>query len=173
MRRLAIEAQGILLVLALSLSSASGSPRSATASETAVIVPPDSSEARLLVAFEMPEVPAGQEINYAELKFEMADLPELIELELYEVSTAWSSGSVSWENPWGVAGGDIREVRAGSWITDDRTGNLVKFDITDSIKRIASGTVVNHGFVVVVVDPHEFQAQSLANAPVVTVWMGP
>lgn len=67
----------------------------------------------------------------------------------------------------------MRERRAGSWISDDRTGDLVKFDITESVKRFASGTAVNYGFIMVAADPDGSQPKVPTSPPVVVVCTGP
>jgi hypothetical protein len=165
----------VILILALAIlpSVSAASPVTVTASQTAIIVSPDNSETRLLVTFLVPTVGAGQEIHHAEIKFELNDLPKLVEFELSEINTAWSSGSVSWVSPWNTAGGDIREGRAGTWISDERTGSLIKFDITESLRRLLSGEVANYGFIVLVEGAVEAQLALPVSAPVVTVYAGP
>lgn len=142
-------------------------------SAVAVIRAPDASEARILIRFEVPSLERGHEIQFAELKFFLPSVSSAEEYDLYAVGRSWSLGSVGWDQPWTAPGGDVRGDRISSWVTDERTGNLVKFPVTEVVRAFASEAADNHGFIVVAADKNEKMPVGTVKAATLTVFTGP
>jgi len=120
-----------------------------TPSALAVIKAPQEDDVRLLFQFTLPTLKDGYEIQYAHVRFILPSRSVAEEYDLYAISRSWSPTSVGWDNPWSTPGGDVRAERIGSWVTDERTGDLVKFDVTEAVRAFAAGKAENYGFVVV------------------------
>ena len=146
--------------------------RMLSSSSLALITAPDTSESRLLMAFDMPSLVKEHEVYHAEIRFMIPGDAGLTEVELYEISGSWSAGSVGWAGTWKAAGGDIRGDRIDSWITDDKTGDLVKFVVTESASRMMEGEVENHGFVVVCTNEDSDRLVLPNQQPKLTVYTG-
>ena len=144
-----------------------------TPSSVTLIEAPDVSEARLLLDFALPTLPEGDEVYYADLRLSLPSLGALQEFDIYEIGTDWVAGTISWEGPWGNAGGDIRGDRIDAWITDERTGNLIKFVITESIQRFMSQTSDNYGFLVTANKENTKLLETPMESVTLTVFTGP
>ena len=122
---------------------------------------------------DLPNLAEGQRVCYADIQFPMENLGPYQELELYELASEWDAGSVDWDGVWNTPGGDVRGERQGCWITDERTGNLVKFVVTRPVARFMSGEDVNHGFVVLTTGENPQKLALPSENPVLTVYTGP
>jgi hypothetical protein len=162
-----------LLLLACLSDPGLASKTAVTTSEMALIVSPDGTGSRLLVDFSLPSLPEGHEVYYADVKFHVAGLKSLEEMGLFELETKWSAGTVTWTEPWGSVGGDFRSESVGHWITDDRTGDLVKFVVTESVSRFMAGVTANNGFLIFTTGEDPQQLTLPDDAPVLTIYTGP
>jgi hypothetical protein len=143
----------ISLALAMLLSSPGSAARTTSdATALALITAPDASESRLLVKFDTPKLPDDCEISHAEIRFRIEGLTEMTELELYEVAGTWSEASVAWSDQWEKDGDFILGERLGYWMADRRTGDWVKFVVTESVGRFVTGLTANNGYVVLTTD---------------------
>lgn len=164
---------GICLVL-VSLSAHLGFAEKTTLSSSAlaVIAAPDTSESRLLMKFNVFTLPEGHEIYHAEIKFRIPDLADMTEVELYEIGRAWSPGSVDWSGTWDEAGGDIRGKRLDRWIADSKTGDLVKFIVTQSVSDMIAGRDANYGFMVICTNEGSPRLTLPSEGPTLTIHRG-
>ena len=122
---------GLLLIFAL--------PLTAFSAETICLFPTDMAaifgntaagerEARLLVDFDLSQIPAGASIRRATLRFDGVEVPSelgLICLYAAEVTTDWDSDNATWYSPdensdWENVGGD--------WTYDFGDYNCLSFD---------------------------------------------
>ena len=161
----------VLVVLMSSPGYAAKTVLNSTAN--AMITAPDTSESRLLMKFEMPTVAKGNDIYHAELTFRIPNLGTMTEFELYEVTQAWTPATVGWSESWDKAGGDMSAERIGYWLSDHRTGDLVKFIITDSAKEMRKGTTANHGYIVVTAGEEPEVIGTPSASPTMTIYSGP
>jgi hypothetical protein len=144
-----ISSCAISLALVVLLSSSAFAARATeNATALALIAAPDASDSKLLMKFDTPRLADGYEVYHAEIRFEIEGLPEMTELELYEVDGAWSEASAAWSDRWAKVGDYIRGKRVDYWMADRRTGDVVKFVVTESVGNFATGSAANHGFVV-------------------------
>lgn len=165
---------GISLVLVVMLSSPGLAAKTTlNSSALAVIAAPDTLESRLLMKFNLPMLPEGHEIYHAEITLKIPNLVELTEVELYEVGSAWSPGSAAWSGTWKEAGGDIRGKRLDSWMADDKTGDLVKFIVTESASNMIAGRDANYGFIVVCTNEGSQRLALPSEGPTLTIYRGP
>jgi len=153
-------------------SAGYGSNVKLASSDVAVITALDESESRLLVNFDLPELPEGHGVYYADITFHVPGLGHMQELELFEAGTAWTGTTAKWEEPWTSPGGDLRNDRIGCWISDNRTGEMVKFVVTESVSRLASGAQANYGFIILFSHEDRQKLQSPEESPVLTIYSG-
>jgi len=113
------------------------------------------------------------EVYYADITFHVPGLADLQEIELFELASDWSAENVNWNDAWDTPGGDVRGGTRRYWITDERTGDLVKFVVTRSISRFMSGTDSNHGFLIVLAGENGGQLDLPTESPVLSIHSGP
>lgn len=63
--------------------------------------------------------------------------------------------------------------RQEDWITDDRTGDLVKFVVTSSILGLTSGNRLNHGYLVLATGENPRQMTYPSGGPVLRIFSRP
>lgn len=160
-------------VLASFSSTGYASKTELACSELAMITAPDASQSRLLVKYDLPELPEGHEVYYADMTFSMPNLHATQEIELFELGTAWTAANAGWQGPWTSPGGDIRGERKSYWITDETTGGLVKFVLTKSVSVLMSGSETNHGFVIVTTGADPQRLVLPAENPILRIYSGP
>lgn len=168
----------IAIVMTLALcaclpASGEASKSELAPSALALIEAPQEDDARILFQFALPALQAGYEIQYAEVTFILPDSPAGEEFDLYAVSRSWSPASVGWDNPWTTPGGDFRGERIGSWVTDERTGDLVKFEVTEAVKAFAQDALENYGFIVVAGETNQRVLFSPSASLTMTLFTGP
>jgi hypothetical protein len=162
-----------LLIALASCSPCLAAKTTLSASSEAIITAPDWSETRLMVDFDMPEFSGEDEIYHAEITFRMSGLEDLTEVELYELSYSWSPGTVEWSSTWAERGEGIRTERLDSWIADDKTGDLVKFIVTGSVRDLAAGERSNHGYIVVCTNGDHPRLTLPSEGPTLRIYYGP
>lgn len=163
----------VLMLALVSHSPCFAAKTTLSASSEAIITAPDSSETRFMVAFDMPEFSREDETYHAEITFRISGLEDLTEVELYELSGSWSPGSVEWSSRWGEEGEGIRAERLDSWIADDKTGDLVKFIVTESVRDLAAGERTNYGYIVVCTNEDHPRLTLPSEGPTLTIYYGP
>lgn len=173
MKPIMLRLMAVAIGLAMLSSAVYGSKTSLTSTDVARIVAPDTSETRVLIRFDLPELPEEQRVYYADIQFHVEDLEPYQEFELYELANDWDARNVSWDGAWDAPGGDVRGKRIGSWITDERTGNLMKFVVTGSVARFMSGRDANNGFLIMTTGEDPQRLALPDGAPVLTIYSGP
>ena len=106
------------------------------------------------------------------------EFSERMTLRVHPVTTAWSSGQVSWTTGWSREGGDFDDrLRARAEVSAQTEGEAI-FDITVIAKEMLEHGMTNYGFILTV-DPGEGlglpaedleELESLAGATVQVEW---
>jgi hypothetical protein len=125
-------------------------------SQVAVIKPSaESSEARLLVQFTLPEILAGYSIGFACISFgaDCAGDEGRVSFQVFPVSRAWDARTVSWANPWDKAGGDWNARLSAYGISEAGSGKTVELDVTDFANGWLKEPSKNFGVLVKVSGP--------------------
>ena len=125
-----------LILICVSVSAGSCWSRSleVDASQVAVIKPSaESSDARLLVQFTLPDILAAYSIDFACISFgaDCAGDEGRVSFQVFPVSRAWDPRTVSWANPWDKAGGDWNARLSAYEISEAGSGRTVELDVTD------------------------------------------
>jgi hypothetical protein len=74
--------------------------------DVAVLRDPEGGGFRVLVTFPGLDAYVGRELHFARLVLPPFQVTDLVTLEAYPVTTAWTRGTVSWDSPWTQPGGD-------------------------------------------------------------------
>jgi hypothetical protein len=173
MKRSRIVLPVVLALLASWSSSGHGDKTVLTPSEVALVTAPDTSESRLLVRFEPSGLADEDEVYYAEISFHVPGIKALQEVELYELESSWTEASVTWRDFEGDSEDSRRRNRIGCWITDDKTGDLVKFVVTRPLSMIMAGLEPNNGFAIKAVEQGPLNLKAPMEQLVLTIHSGP
>jgi hypothetical protein len=122
-----------------------------TAEDIAVVEnPSDTSEERVIIRYDMPEILAESEIFYAQLTAKVnvtVGTEGIAEVELMPITTQWQPGSVTWSSPWSEPGGDVDTSMRRSFLVREGT-RQVRIDVTDLVIEWVSCERANTGLIV-------------------------
>jgi len=126
------------------------------ATQAALIKPStESSEARLLLQFTLPEILANYTIDFACASFGVnaAGDEGKVSFQAFPLSRAWDARTVSWTGPWERAGGDWNDRLSAYEITGAGSGKTVYLDVTDFANGWRKEPSKNFGIIVKVSGP--------------------
>ncbi|MEZ5066433.1 MAG: hypothetical protein R3B81_17025 [bacterium] len=144
------------LVLMLTLPAAARDHRGDVSDVTAIVHESGAGRVLFHADLNLPEVPVGLAVRRATLQIPVAnlELSRALTVRVHPVSTAWSPGSVSWDEGWQRPGGDFDDrLHARAELGRGHIGEL-SFDVTMLVKEIVAGNLENRGFLLTV-DPRE------------------
>jgi hypothetical protein len=111
-------------------------------------------EGRILVRFELPEALRLGEVEFAVLELRTSVSADegvsCVVVDAFPLTTEWDATTVSWDGAWGTPGGDFDRTEHAVWIARPGEDSSLRFDVTDMAADWASGTMTNHGVVLVV-----------------------
>jgi hypothetical protein len=113
----------------------------------------DQSETRLLVQFDLPPEAMGKRIEaayfdwpmMAEARSRESTEEPWVSVVVQELDRSWEKGTVSWDQPWGNPGGDLRAERSAAALLVPGEMRSTRFEITDTVQAWVKGTRENHG----------------------------
>jgi hypothetical protein len=123
-----------LVCLALWVGSCWSRSLEVDASQVALIRPSaESSDARLLVQFTLPDILTGHSIDFACVSFGVnsSGVGGRVSFQAFPVSRSWDARGVSWTSPWEKAGGDWNSRLSAYEISEAGSGKTVNLDVTD------------------------------------------
>jgi hypothetical protein len=86
---------------------------------------------------------------------------------LYRLTSPWSEGSVTWNSPWLLPGGDFDSSQAFASFLPNQAGCMLEIDLTDLVQTWVNGTP-NYGFLLYSTGPnHILRYSSKENADAV------
>ncbi len=105
-------------------------------------------EGRLLVKFDLSSIPSGATIDDATLILtKTGGDTGGKDVEVHEVTTAWSAGLATWRSPWGTDGGDYDSTVLDSLaISANQTYSWNSGSLRALVQAWVSGSKSNHGF---------------------------
>jgi hypothetical protein len=126
----------------------------------------NNSERRGLVRFDLSGIPADATINSANLYlYETRQIPGQTTY-LYRVTHTWSEGSVTWNNPWTIHGGNFDKSIAFDSFLPNQTNCMVTLDLTDLVQRWVNGTYPNYGVLLYTTGPNRSIIYSSKENPI-------
>lgn len=126
------------------------------ATQVALIKPAsESSEARLLVQFTLPEILAGYPIGFACVSFGVNSTGDegRVSFQAFPLGRAWDARTVNWTSPWERAGGDWNDRLSAYDIGETGSGKTVYLDVTDFANGWRKEPSENFGIIVKVSGP--------------------
>jgi len=126
------------------------------ATQVAVIKPTlQSTEARLLIQFAMPQVLAGSSVDFACVSFgtDCTGDRGAVSFQAFPLTKAWDAKSVSWTGTWTKAGGDWNDRVSAYSVSGTGAGKTVSLDITDFANGWLKEPSKNFGIIVKVSAP--------------------
>ena len=126
------------------------------ATQVALIKPStESSEARLLVQFALPEILADHPIDFACISIGVNSAGDegRVSFQAFPLGRAWDASTVTWTNPWEKDGGDWDGRLSAYEITDAGSGKTVYLDVTDFANGWRKEPSKNFGIIVKVSGP--------------------
>lgn len=93
---------------------------------------------------------AGTTVFTARLELPGLRLAEPLALETFPLTTAWSAGSVGWEVPWRLPGGDFDAVRGVHTQAGPagESGDPLRMNVTSAIRAIVNERADDFGLIV-------------------------
>lgn len=126
-----------------------------TATKYKAIKNPDvKNEAHFLLQFHLPRSIQGKKIEAAYFDWSILldsvneDSP-WVHVVVYELARDWDVNTVSWKEPWELAGGDRREGERSASLLVPGRGNA-RFEVTKTVQAWADGSRENHGMLIAV-----------------------
>ena len=118
-----------------------------------VTIAPDSGTSRLIAKPEVNFPDTTIVIDRAILDLWISPQTEdttYISLEIYPISLAWSSETVSWNFPWDNPGGDFDDVNYAVYTISIPQVQNIQVDLTDLCMRWADGRLPYYGFLIAI-----------------------
>jgi len=153
---------GVLAVATSSFASGLSSPKVHTdagavdgpriveiAADTPVLIQsPAGGGSRVLLSFSGLTALQGVTVFSARLEIPGIAAADPFAVELYPVTTAWTSGSVSWGSPWRAAGGDFdpTHVAYTRIAAGDGGGGPIRLNVSMAVRQMINEGAANNGF---------------------------
>lgn len=136
--------------LLLMVASAMADSLDVEVSQGAFVYNADSSDARLLIEFALPEVLQGAQIQFAELRVPIISIiPDTSILTLYcrPLLLSWNEGDVVWEDIGDSPDTLVVSRRGAHYGTSELGSQTAYFNITSVVKKWLNSTMDNNGLI--------------------------
>ena len=171
-----------MLLLVLAVGGAEGARLTLEPDDVVMLQPPAGSEElpRLLVSIPVADALEGATIDFARLAVgaeidpaEGVNESSPLVVDVFAVTTAWTSATVDWEDPWETAGGDFDEQSHMAHVGHVSQNVTVTLDLTHILQAWIDGELENAGVMLVLPEElgHELVGvDTVTEPPVVHVY---
>lgn len=101
---------------------------------------------RSVIQFDLSSIPAGAKIEDAELQILRENGPNGIVTAIHRITTSWTEGGVTWNNPWSSNGGDYAALTQSIALGDNSGWKML--DVTPDVQLFVDGTNPNYGWLI-------------------------
>lgn len=135
-------------------------------SEATIDIRPEfNGEMRGLLRFDLSEIPAGSTILAAHLYLNPVDSNNGQVNSIYRVTTQWSEGTVTWNDPWNIPGGDYDPTSLYQNFDAGSSGCVTQVTVTNLVSDWVNGTYPNYGLLITAAGPRSFARYSSKDDP--------
>ncbi|GAP14915.1 disaggregatase related repeat [Longilinea arvoryzae] len=120
------------------------------------IRPDFNGEMRGLLRFDLSAIPAGATILSAHLYLTPTDANNGQVNMIYRLTSNWYEETATWNEPWGVPGGDYDPASLYGDFDAGSTGCVTRVDVTNLITGWVDGTYANYGLLITAAGPRSF-----------------